>query len=416
MNLNLHYDLDPVYLGMVRIKGSMPAERVENLVKERLDEFGLMMKDIVATTTDGASVMKSFGRMICCVHQLCFADGYHLAVTDFLYARQNLFEGLEKERENNNTGSDSEFSSEYEMEEVDKAAVDLVETEAIGVELQQFVAEVIGKARTVVKMFRKSPLKKEILQKHIQAQLHTELKLILDSKTKWNSLLEMIKIFVRAEKRIRMAHVEIGTSTTITNAEIKILRYLIDVLEPVKHAVDGLCRRNASLFTAERIHDFAFETLSNSNSAYSASLKFHLEVRIKDRRNACLVHLLEYLHDPNFLMENNFDIFGEYGNKNKMYTLAATLIQKLFEVPELGPGEKSQFASLASTSVCRDSSRAFLKEELERAITSASIPATRSSITPNLNRRMVQKECEVFEASGIRPANLQTLYEALLAI
>ena len=51
---------------------------------------------------------------------------------------------------------------------------------------------------------------------------------------------------------------------------------------------------------------------------YSASLKSHFEVRIKDRRNACLVHLLEYLHDPNFLMENKFDIFGEYGNKNKM--------------------------------------------------------------------------------------------------
>ena len=115
-------------------------------------------------------------------------------------------------------------------------------------------------------------------------------------------------------------------------------------------------------------------------------------------------------------MENKFDIFGEYGNKNKMYTLAATLMQKLFGVPEPGAGEESQFASLASTSVCRDSSRAFLKEELERAIMSASIPATRLSITPNLNRRMAQKECEVFEASGIRPANLQTLFEALLAI
>ena len=93
------------------------------------------MEDIVAATTDGASVIKSFGRMICCVHQLCFAYGYYLAVTDFLYARQNLFEGLEKERENNNTGSDSEFSSEEEMEEVDEAAADLVETETIGVEL-----------------------------------------------------------------------------------------------------------------------------------------------------------------------------------------------------------------------------------------------------------------------------------------
>ena len=82
----------------------------------------------------------------------------------------------------------------------------------------------------------------------------------------------MTKNFVRAEKCIRMALVEIGTSTTITNAEIKISHDLIDVLEPVKHAVHGLSRRNATLSTAERIHDFVFKTLSNSNSAYSASL------------------------------------------------------------------------------------------------------------------------------------------------
>ena len=62
-----------------------------------------------------------------------------------MYARQNLFEGLENERENSNTGSDSEFSSKEEMEE---AAVDLVETQTTGVELQRFVGEVIRKVRT----------------------------------------------------------------------------------------------------------------------------------------------------------------------------------------------------------------------------------------------------------------------------
>ena len=94
-----------------------------------------------------------------------------------------------------------------------------------------------------------------------------------------------------------------------------------------------------------------------------------------------------------------------------MYALAATLKQKLIGVAKPGPRENSQLISLASTSVCRGSSRESLKEELERAIMSASIPvsATRPSSSPNLNRRMVQKECEVFEASGKRPANLQTL-------
>ena len=59
MNLNLHHDSDLINLGMIRIKGFMPAENIKNLRKERLHEFGLKMEDIVAATKDGASVMKS---------------------------------------------------------------------------------------------------------------------------------------------------------------------------------------------------------------------------------------------------------------------------------------------------------------------------------------------------------------------
>ena len=49
------------------------------------------------------------------------------------------------------------------MKKVNETAVDLMKTETIGLELQRFVAEVIGKGRTVVKMFPKSPCKDEIL-------------------------------------------------------------------------------------------------------------------------------------------------------------------------------------------------------------------------------------------------------------
>ena len=106
--------------------------------------------------------------------------------------------------------------------------------------------------------------------------------------------------------------------------------------------------------------------------------------------------------------------FGEYRNKTRMYTLAVTLMQRLLRVAERGPGKDSQFASLASTSVRRKSSHESLKEKLERAIMLAPISATGLSTT-KLNKRMVQKECEVFEASVRRPAYLQHLY-ALLTI
>ena len=150
-----------------------------------------------------------------------------------------------------------------------------------------------------------------------------------------------------------MALVEIGTSVTITDAEIKILHDLIDVLESVKHTVDGLCRRDATLLTVKRIHGFVLKALPNSNSAYSAFLMSHLEVRIEERRNPCLVHLLKYLHDPSFLLENKLDAFCEYGNKNKIFALAATLMQRLLGVAESGPEEDSQLQPIASTSACR---------------------------------------------------------------
>ena len=44
-------------------------------------------------------------------------------------------------------------------------------------------------------------------------------------------------------------------------------------------------------------------------------------------------------------MENKLDIFGEYGNQNKMYTLTATLMQKLCGVAEPGLGEDNQFVT-----------------------------------------------------------------------
>ena len=124
MNLNLHNDFSNlVNLGMIRIKGSMPAERAQNMARERLHEFGLDMKNIAAFTTDGASVIKSFDTMICCIYQLSFAHGYHLAVTDFLYVKTHRMGELE-EIENPDTGSDSEFFSEEGMEEVGDAGTD----------------------------------------------------------------------------------------------------------------------------------------------------------------------------------------------------------------------------------------------------------------------------------------------------
>lgn len=84
-------------------------------------------------------------------------------------------------------------------------------------------------------------------------------------------------------------------------------------------------------------------------------------------------------------------------------------MQKLLEAEEPDLAEDSQKISLVSTSVCKKTACESLKQ-VERAIKSVSIPATHPSSTGN------PKGCEVIEASGRWPANIQILYEALLTI
>lgn len=59
MNVNVHSDLDVHNLGLFRVSGSCPAEKIIKILVEELAVFNLSLdKDIVSITTDGASVMQ----------------------------------------------------------------------------------------------------------------------------------------------------------------------------------------------------------------------------------------------------------------------------------------------------------------------------------------------------------------------
>ena len=59
---------------MIRIQGSSNAAKAIKLVEERLQLFGLdLNKDVVATVTDGASLIVNFGKKTCPEHVTCYA-------------------------------------------------------------------------------------------------------------------------------------------------------------------------------------------------------------------------------------------------------------------------------------------------------------------------------------------------------
>ena len=92
MNINLHARNCQFWsLGLIRITGSMSADKCIELLEQKLAQHGLdLRKDIVGIMTDGASVMKKVGRILPVNQQLCFAHGVQLAVIEVLYQKQDI--------------------------------------------------------------------------------------------------------------------------------------------------------------------------------------------------------------------------------------------------------------------------------------------------------------------------------------
>ncbi len=71
MNVNIHYNMETFNLGMEPISASMNAEKGLKLLKRRLSKFGLDLDhDIIASVSDGASVMVKMMSLTKATHQV----------------------------------------------------------------------------------------------------------------------------------------------------------------------------------------------------------------------------------------------------------------------------------------------------------------------------------------------------------
>ena len=90
MNINLHSSSKQHSLGLVRIEGTLPSEKVVDLVENQMEKFDLNLEsDVAATITDGASSMMKFGRLTSPEHITCLAHAVHLSICDVLYKKDS---------------------------------------------------------------------------------------------------------------------------------------------------------------------------------------------------------------------------------------------------------------------------------------------------------------------------------------
>ena len=276
-----------------------------------------------------------------------------------------------------------------------------------------------------MKLFRRSAVKNDdYLQKYVkQDNKGEELNLLLDSKTRWSSLLIMIERFVRIAKSVRLALLELGSDIMFFDDEITSLKQLIKILEPAKYAVDALCRRDATLLTAERINGVVFGRLKKfiaqnpNNNAVATQFLHSLEARIDERRNDNLVHLMEYLNDPSYFKKIRTDQFGQTPKRNKVLDLATELIERMFSndmsleilADDDNPDDPQEVTEITEHEQS-------IQEEIDEAISTVSGGTTSEPTECSVTKKLIKKEFEVYEESKNRTENLNRLRAALNCI
>jgi hypothetical protein len=313
MNVNVNAAGRQIWnLGMVRVIGTMPAEKCVQLLESKLSNFGLSLTDdIVAICTDGASVMKKVGSLIAAEQQLCYAHAIQLAVLDVLY-KGNDKSASDQEPQCNNTERESDLSDDEDDDESQSAEsqdFNFIDDTNLIAELSDNYDQLVEKVRKIVKIFRRSPTKNDdVLQKYIKAEVGHELSLSLDCKTRWNSMFEMLHRFVSVRNCILKAMIDIKSSVQLSDTDMDDIQDIVSALEPVKLTVEALCRREINLVSGDAVIRFAVVTLEKQRSELAKTLAAAIRLRIKERRNE-FARVLIYLNNPKATSsDDTFDI------------------------------------------------------------------------------------------------------------
>lgn len=410
INVTLHSSVRAYVLGLVPIIGSCDSDATISLVTQKLKEFGINLdSDIVASTNDGAAVMVKYGRNIAAACQLCINHGIHLGVIDVFYKKNmNIIEV-----ETNDEDEDAEYEDDDDdIPDNNKFAVDgnlNFEVENLN-ELPQIRADigiVLGETRKIIKFFKRSCVRSCILQKHVLEQEGTKLRLLLDCRTRWNSIIPMVNRFLKLINCINFALEELGKEK-FREENIIILKGISEVLQPVELAVNELSKEDSNLLKAEGVCIFLMNKLQDANKDIATELKIALKRRIDERRQKDLISLMLFLQTGTYPQSNEH---FSYSSKNIIKSSAKEYFKRLFNCGD--EGENSQEEDDDSDSQSDMTMEHSAYDELQKTIMSVmKVPKVSYSKLLLLERELKLFNCDQCK----RGEHMEKLYQALLTI
>lgn len=312
MNVSLSNGSQKFDLGLHYIDLSLPAKELKKYLGRILAMFGLTWKNIIALSMDGCSVNVRLGKNSTkIITQLCFAHAIHLAVVKVLYnitkhIQQDAGEPTDDDDDYENDNSDDDNFDDDSLsddeDDIELSANFSTEEECVDSdpeELHFTRAELINKIRKTVKMIRLRRVNREALIRHVKADKISShpLMVILDVKTRWNSLYAMLARFLLLIDAIKKALIDIGSDIIFSNEEIESLREIVAILNPINMTVKWLCSDQANLAMADAWFTAMFAEISKFDSILAVELTEQLKFRINQRRTVAS-DVVQFLKNP----------------------------------------------------------------------------------------------------------------------
>ena len=399
-----------------------------SLIDVKLNEFWLSLAaDIVCIVTDGASVTVKVGKLVDTEQQLCYAHAVQLAVLDVLYRRREVTPVVSAQLESDAT--ECEDNSDGEAAEADEVVGDqrmeVVDDDYdVLVQMSTEYHNVVQKVRKVVKLFKRLPARNDtLLQPYVKQEFAREISLLLDCKTRWNSLVDMLSHFLQLRGPAQKALIDLGQASLIDDGDFSVLQEMVSCLEPLKLAVTALCRRDTNLMSGEAALNFCLVNLQKQSSELAKTLADVLGTRIQQRRK---VHaaVLQYLHS-NTARQTATDVFLIPSN-DTIRKFIRKLISRLEISPTTSDCTSDSSSSTEETTSSQSQQEApdeepSMQQQLEMTMRQSVAPAAQchSSSSQDADKKLdaaIKTEMSVFNSSGRRGRCLERAYQYLLSI
>ena len=117
------------------------------------------------------------------------------------------------------------------------------------------------KNQTSCKTLRKSPLKTEVPQSYVKKQ-HGNPLIILDSKTRRNSLLAMLERFLEIWPSTANALIDCQSELNLSKEELAAVQDIVSASQPVKAGAEKLTNRETTILAAEGVFTIMLEELA----------------------------------------------------------------------------------------------------------------------------------------------------------